>query len=101
MLVGKVAVVTGGGSGLGRAGALALSHAGARVLVGDVNEAGAAETVASIVKNGGSATACVADAGSPADAERMIRAAVDAFGGLHILYNNAGVAWPGRDGFTP
>jgi len=88
----KVAIVTGGGSGLGRAGALALARAGAKVLVSDVSEPGAAETVELIVRQGGQGQACVADAGAPSDAERMVRAAADAFGALHILYNNAGIA---------
>ena len=101
MLTGKVAIVTGAGSGLGRAGALALAEAGARVLVSDLNEAGVRETAELIAKAGGRAQALVADAGSAADAERTVRAAVDAFGALHVLYNNAGIAWPGRDGFTP
>jgi NAD(P)-dependent dehydrogenase (short-subunit alcohol dehydrogenase family) len=100
-LDGKVALVTGGGSGLGRAGALALARAGARVLVADVNEAGARETAAAIAREGGEARASLADAGRPADAARTVREAVDAFGALHVLYSNAGVAWPGRDGFTP
>jgi len=99
-LADKVALVTGGGSGLGRAGALALARAGARVLVGDVNEAGARETADAIAAAGGEARACVADAGRADDAARMVREATDAFGALHVLYNNAGVAWPGRDGFT-
>jgi len=99
-LAGKVALVTGGGSGLGRAGALALARAGARVLVGDVDEAGARATAAAIAAEGGTARASVADAGRAADAARMVGEAVGAFGALHVLYNNAGVAWPGRDGFT-
>ena len=97
-LDGKVAIVTGGGSGLGRAGAIALARAGAQVLVSDLNQAAAKETAAAI---GSAARAHVADAGNAADAERMVRAAVQAFGALHILYNNAGVAWPFKDGFTP
>lgn len=100
-LAGRVAIVTGGGSGLGRAGALALARAGARVLVGDVNEAGARETAAAIASAGGEARASVADAGRADGAARMVQEAVAAFGALHVLYNNAGVAWPGRDGFTP
>jgi NAD(P)-dependent dehydrogenase (short-subunit alcohol dehydrogenase family) len=97
----KVAIVTGGGSGLGRAGAQALARAGAAVLVSDINEAGARGTVDAIAQQGGRAWAYAADAGSPADAEGMVRAAVDAFGALHILYNNAGIAVPFQDGFTP
>ncbi|MEO8604594.1 MAG: SDR family oxidoreductase [bacterium] len=101
MLDDKVAIVTGAGSGLGRAGAVALARDGAAVLVSDVNETAARETAAAIVAAGGRAHAHVADAGRAADAEGMVRAALDSFGALHILYNNAGVAWPGRDGFTP
>jgi len=100
-LEGKVAIVTGGGSGLGRAGALALAREGARVLVADLNGETAAETAARIAQAGGSAKACAADAGSAADAERTVRAAVGEFGALHVLYNNAGIAIPFQDGFTP
>jgi NAD(P)-dependent dehydrogenase (short-subunit alcohol dehydrogenase family) len=75
-----------------------LARAGARVLVSDVNEAAARETAAAI---GDAARAHAADAGRAADAEAMVRRAIDHFGALHILYNNAGVAWPFKDGFTP
>ena len=99
-LKGRVAIVTGGGSGLGRAGALALSREGAKLLVSDVNEEATRETVAQIGGQGGEGRACVADAGSARDAERMVREAIDAFGALHVLYNNAGIALPFEDGFT-
>jgi NAD(P)-dependent dehydrogenase (short-subunit alcohol dehydrogenase family) len=97
----KVAIVTGGGSGLGRAGALALARAGAKIVVADIKEEGARETAARIEANGGVARALVADAGDPAAAERMVKETVDAFGALHVLYNNAGIAIPFQDGFTP
>ena len=101
MLNDRVALITGAGSGLGRAGALALARAGARVLATDIDEAGVRDTAAQIAAAGGTAQALVADAGRAADAERSVQAALDAFGALHVLYNNAGIAWPGRDGFTP
>jgi NAD(P)-dependent dehydrogenase (short-subunit alcohol dehydrogenase family) len=101
MLNDKVAIVTGGGSGLGRAGAVALAAAGARVLVSDIDAGGARGTLDAIVAAGGHAQVHVGDAGRAADAEAMVATAVEAFGALHVLYNNAGVAWPGRDGFTP
>jgi NAD(P)-dependent dehydrogenase (short-subunit alcohol dehydrogenase family) len=97
----KIAIVTGAGSGLGRAGALALAREGASVLVADLNEQAARETTEAITAAGGTARPHVADAGNAADAEHMVRAAVDAFGALHILYNNAGIAVPFQDGFTP
>ncbi len=100
-LTGKVALVTGGGSGLGRAGALALARAGASVLVSDVDETRARETAAAITRDGGTAHASAGDAGRAADATRLVDEAAREFGALHVLYNNAGVAWPGRDGFTP
>jgi len=100
-LAGKVALVTGGGSGLGRAGALALAGAGAHVLVSDVREASARETADTIQRAGRVAHASVADAGRADDAARLVEEATREFGALHVLYNNAGVAWPGRDGFTP
>jgi NAD(P)-dependent dehydrogenase (short-subunit alcohol dehydrogenase family) len=100
-LDGKSAIVTGAGSGLGRAGALALAGAGAAVLVSDIDAPAARATVDAIAQRGGRAWAFAADAGDAADAERMVRAAIDAFGALHILYNNAGIALPFQDGFTP
>ncbi len=100
-LEGKVAIVTGAGSGLGRAGALALARAGAAVACADLDAERARETCAAIEAAGGRALALEADVGEPAQVETMVAAACDAFGALHVLYNNAGVALPFQDGFTP
>ncbi len=100
-LAGRTAIVTGGGAGIGRASALALARAGARVLVTDLDEAGARETADRIREADGDAHAVVADAGDPEDARRTVETAVERFGALHVLYNNAGVALVGKDGFSP
>ena len=100
-LAGKVAIVTGGGSGLGRASAVALAAAGAKVAVGDVDDPGAIETVAMITSGGGEAFARHVDVSIADDCAALVTATVDRYGALHVLHNNAGVAWPGRDGFAP
>jgi NAD(P)-dependent dehydrogenase (short-subunit alcohol dehydrogenase family) len=100
-LANRIAVVTGAGSGLGRAGALALAREGARVVVSDLDPGGGEETVASIRRDGGEARFVRADAGSAADAKALVDQTVAAFGGIDVLYNNAGIAPVGRDGFTP
>ncbi len=97
----KVAVFTGGGSGLGRASARALAAAGARVVVGKVDDTGAATTVSAILDAGGDAFAHHVDVSVADECDSLISRAVDHYGGLHILHNSAGVAWPGRDGFAP
>ncbi len=100
-LDGKVAIVTGAGSGLGRASAQALAAAGARVAVGDVDDAGATETVELITGAGGTAFAHHVDVSVPSECQALVQATVDNYGGVNVLHNNAGVAWPGRDGFAP
>ncbi|MCC2322181.1 SDR family NAD(P)-dependent oxidoreductase [Cellulomonas xiejunii] len=90
-LTGKGAVVTGSGRGLGRAYAQALAAAGAGVVVNDVDAETAQATVDAIVADGGSAVAVVAPVGPTATADRLVAAAVEAFGRLDVLVTNAGV----------
>ncbi len=97
----KVALVTGAGSGLGRAGALALARDGASVVVSDLNAETAAATADLITQAGGAARTVSADVGDAAQCEQLVAQTVAAFGALHILYNNAGIALPFDDGFTP
>ena len=91
-LEGKVAVVTGGSRGIGRAIALELARRGAKVVV-NYNRSGdaAAEVVEAIRAEGGEAVACQADVSQFDPAQRLIKTALDTYGGLHILVNNAGV----------
>jgi NAD(P)-dependent dehydrogenase (short-subunit alcohol dehydrogenase family) len=89
VLDGKVVVVTGAGQGIGREEALACARAGARVVVDDL--AGAAETAAAVVAEGGQALALDLDVGDFDAAGRLVGAAVEAFGGLDGVVNNAGV----------
>lgn len=95
---GKSAVITGAGSGIGRAVAERLAHEGASVLVVDIDTAGGAETVKRIESAGGRAEFLRADVTSEADARKMLETAVKKFGGLHILHNNAGIG-TGAPGF--
>ena len=90
-LAGKRAIVTGGGSGLGRATSLLFAQEGARVLVNDVNGDSAAAVAAEIRAAGGEAQSLPADVSQAADAERLVAGAVEHFGGLDVLVNNAGV----------
>ena len=99
-IAGKIAIVTGAGSGIGRASALALAREGARVIVSDIDDAAGAETVELIRKTGGEATFVRADVSSPAAIEALFSAAVDGYGRVDIVHNNAGImtgdtpGWP-------
>ena len=99
LLEGRVAIVTGAGRGIGRAHALELARQGAKVVVNDLGTSGAgegaasepaAEVVAEIEAMGGQAVANGADVADFAQAEAMVRQAIDTFGGLDVLVNNAG-----------
>jgi NAD(P)-dependent dehydrogenase (short-subunit alcohol dehydrogenase family) len=88
---GTVAVITGGGSGIGRATALRLAAEGASTVIADIDLAGAQETAGEITRRGGAGVALRADVTRDADALAMIELAEQRFGGLDILFNNAGI----------
>jgi NAD(P)-dependent dehydrogenase (short-subunit alcohol dehydrogenase family) len=90
-LAGKVAIVTGGGRGIGRAIAERLARDGAVVVVVDRDEATASAVAQGLASGGGRSLAVTADVGSDAGRQRFIGAAIDAFGRLDILVNNAGI----------
>lgn len=93
-LEGKVAVVTGGGSGIGAACAALLARRGAAVAVVDVDSAAAKRVAADIAEQGAQARAYLADVRDPSAVDRAFAALVDDLGGLHVLVNNAGLAIP-------
>jgi NAD(P)-dependent dehydrogenase (short-subunit alcohol dehydrogenase family) len=95
ILEGKVALVTGGASGIGRATAVAMAREGARVAVMDRSEERAAGTVALINGTGGQAIAIGGDVTKEADVSAMVKRTVSAFGRLDCAFNNAGVAAAG------
>ena len=90
-LEGKVALITGGGGGIGRQTALAFAAEGARVVAPAVNSEAGAETVSLVEEAGGEAIYRDADVSKAADCEAMVQAAESAFGRLDILFNNAGI----------
>lgn len=92
-LVGKVALVTGAGRGIGREIALKLALEGAAVIVNDLDAEPAEQTVADIRSLGGQAVVCLGSITSTDFPERFVKTALDAFGGIDILVNNAGQTW--------
>ncbi len=88
-LEGRVAIVTGGGSGIGRATALALALEGAAIVVADLSSERAAQVAGEVVAAGGRAHAQPTDVANEASVEAMVEAAVKRFGGLDVLHNNA------------
>jgi NAD(P)-dependent dehydrogenase (short-subunit alcohol dehydrogenase family) len=87
----RVIVITGGGRGLGRAAALAFAREGGAVMIGDMDMENAEETVEEIVAAGGHAAAVRCDVRASADVRNLMEETVEQFGGIDVLYNNAGV----------
>ncbi len=88
---GKVALITGGGNGIGRATALALASHGAKVIVVDRDAAGAEGTAGAIRQQGGDARSVAADVTRSAEVQAYVKAAVDAYGRIDCFFNNAGI----------
>ena len=90
-LTGKVALVTGGASGIGRATALTFAREGAKLIIADMNEEGGQQTVHMITENGGEATFVKVDVTNATEVEAMISKAVETYGRLDCAHNNAGI----------
>lgn len=93
-LENKVAIITGGGSGIGKAIAMLYSSEGAKIVVSDIDEEGSNKVISEIKEKGGEAIFVRTDTSVPDDSKNVVEQAVKHFGGLHIAVNNAGIGGP-------
>jgi len=94
LLTGKVAIVSGAGSGIGKAVAEAYAKEGAKVIVSDINETHGQAVTDAIIKNGGEALFVKADSSKAADNKKLVEDTVAKYGRLDIACNNAGIGRP-------
>src|SRR5438094_10232645 len=95
-LDGKVALVTGGASGIGRATALTFAREGAKLIIADMNEDGGQQTVHMITENGGGAIFVRTEVSQAVEVQALISKAVETYGRLDCAHNNAGISGGGR-----
>ena len=95
-LSGRTAIVTGAGQGMGRAVSNLLASRGANILINDINQVSTEEAVHDLRVAGANVDFSVGDVTSKSDVDRMIKTAIDSFGEIHILVNNAGILRPTR-----
>jgi len=94
LLKDKVAIITGAGSGIGKATALLFAKEGAKIIVSDINETNGNSAVEEIRKDGGEAFYIKADSSKPEDNETMVKQTIEKYGALDIAVNNAGIGGP-------
>lgn len=100
LLQGKSVIVTGAGSGVGRAACLLFARHGAKVLALDIGQDGLDETVAAVTAEGGTCISCICDVGERIAVDEAVETAVEAFGRLDVIYNNAGITLQPRPGYA-
>jgi NAD(P)-dependent dehydrogenase (short-subunit alcohol dehydrogenase family) len=100
LLQGKSVIITGAGSGVGRAACLLFARHGAKVLALDIGQDALDETVDGVASEGGTAIARICDVGDAAAVDAAVAAAVEAFGRLDVIYNNAGITLQPRPGYA-
>ena len=101
LLQGKVAVITGAGSGVGRAASVIFARHGAKVVAADVNQDAVEETVAQVQAAGGTAIAKICNVANREEVRDLVAAAVEAYGRLDVMYNNAGITNLPKPGQSP